>query len=132
MPIYEYICRKCHHKFSVLLRAGAAAPSVCPRCGHQEVTRLFSVFSVRGKTDKDVYEDILGDPQLARGMLSDDPRALAEWNKRMGQGMDEETPPEYSEMLERMEKGEMPSPETIKSLKGEDAEGGDTGDEGDA
>jgi hypothetical protein len=40
-------------------------------------------------------------------MLADDPRALAEWNKRMSQG--EEVAPEYEEMIERMEKGEMPA-----------------------
>jgi hypothetical protein len=40
-------------------------------------------------------------------MLADDPRALAEWNKRMSQG--EEVAPEYEEMVERMEKGEMPA-----------------------
>jgi len=39
-------------------------------------------------------------------MLADDPRALAEWNKRMSQGA--EVAPEYEEMVERMEKGEMP------------------------
>jgi hypothetical protein len=40
--------------------------------------------------------------------MRNDPRALAEWNKRMSRGMDEETAPEYQEMLERMEQGEMP------------------------
>jgi hypothetical protein len=40
-------------------------------------------------------------------MMADDPRALAEWNRRMGQG--EEVAPEYEEMLGRMDKGEMPS-----------------------
>jgi hypothetical protein len=40
-------------------------------------------------------------------MLADDPRALAEWNKRMSQG--EEVAPEYEETIERMEKGEMPA-----------------------
>jgi len=40
-------------------------------------------------------------------MLADDPSALAEWSKRMSQG--EEVAPEYEEMVERMEKGEMPA-----------------------
>jgi len=62
---------------------------------------------MRSKTYKDIYEDILSDSQLTRGMLRNDPRALAEWNKRMSQG--EKIAPEYQEMIERMEKGEMPS-----------------------
>jgi hypothetical protein len=40
-------------------------------------------------------------------MLADDPKALAEWNRRMSQG--EEVAPEYEETIERMEKGEMPA-----------------------
>ena len=62
---------------------------------------------MRSKTYKDVYEDILSDSQLTRGMLADDPKALAEWNRRMGQG--EEIAPEYEEMIGKMEKGEMPA-----------------------
>ncbi len=120
MPIYEYICQKCRYKFSVLVRSPAGADSpACPRCQGKEISRMFSTFSVRSKTDKDVYESILGDQQLVRGMLSDDPRALAEWNKRMSGDMDEKVAPEYEDMVGRMEKGEMPT-ETIKELKGEE------------
>jgi hypothetical protein len=79
----------------------------CPQCGNNTLRRLLSTFSVRSKTYKDVYEDIFSDSQLTRGMMADDPRALAEWNRRMGQG--EEVAPEYEEMLGRMDKGEMPS-----------------------
>ena len=59
------------------------------------------------KTYKDVYEDILSDRELTQGMMRDDPRALAEWNKRMSQG--ERVAPEYEEITERMERGEQPA-----------------------
>lgn len=59
------------------------------------------------KTYKDVYEDILSDRELTQGMMRDDPRALAEWNKRMSQG--EKVAPEYEEITERMERGEEPA-----------------------
>jgi hypothetical protein len=59
------------------------------------------------KTYKDVYEDILSDRELSQGMMRDDPRALAEWNKRMSQG--EKVAPEYEEITERMERGEEPA-----------------------
>jgi hypothetical protein len=58
------------------------------------------------KTYKDVYEDILSDRDLTRGMMCNDPRALAEWNKRMSGG--ERPSPEYEEITERMERGEWP------------------------
>ena len=81
---------------------------VCPKCGAKTLQKIFSTFSVR-KTYKDVYEDILTDNNLTRGMMNNDPRALAEWNKRMSQG--EPVAPEYEEMVDRMDKGEMPSPD---------------------
>jgi len=38
-------------------------------------------------------------------MVNNDPRALAEWNKRMGYG--EPVAPEYEEMVDKMERGEL-------------------------
>ncbi len=60
------------------------------------------------RSNENVYEDILSDSQLVKGLEHSDPRALAEWNKRMSQGVDEEISPEYDEMLDKMEAGEMP------------------------
>jgi len=65
------------------------------------------------KTDKDVYEDILQDSHLTKGMLNNDPRALAEWNKRMSHG--EKVAPEHEEMLGKMERGEMHTKPSDKS-----------------
>jgi len=39
-------------------------------------------------------------------MMRDDPRAIAEWNKRMSGG--EKSPSEYEEITEKMERGEWP------------------------
>jgi len=107
MPLYEYWCSQCKRKIMLYSSTFSKTTQSCPRCGNETLQRLFSTFSVRSKTHKDVYEDILSDSQLTRGMLADDPRALAEWNKRMSQG--EEVAPEYEEMVGRMEKGEMPT-----------------------
>lgn len=41
MPIYEYVCRKCHHEFEVLVR-GSERPT-CPQCGDRKLDKLFSV-----------------------------------------------------------------------------------------
>ncbi len=65
MPIYEFVCSKCRHKFSVLARSaeeGGTHP--CPKCRSEETKRLFSAFAVKAKTDKDVYESILDDSKL--------------------------------------------------------------------
>ncbi len=103
MPLYEYRCQHCQHKVMLYHKTFTQSPSFCPHCNHNALQRLFSTFSV-GKTDKELYDNILNDSQLTRGMMNNDPRALAEWNKRMSRG--EAVAPEYEEMMDRMERGE--------------------------
>ncbi len=106
MPVYEYRCNNCHRRISILVRSSPGSSVTCPNCGSHKLNRLFSTFSVRS-SDQDIYDDILSDSQLVSGLKDNDPRALAEWNRRMSQG-DEEVAPQYEEMLDRMEAGEMP------------------------
>jgi len=45
MPIYEYECRQCGHRFEYLvLRSSPAA--ACPSCGNQDLTQLLSPSAV--------------------------------------------------------------------------------------
>jgi hypothetical protein len=67
------------------------------------------------KTYKDAYEDILSDRELTQGMMRDDPRAMAEWNKRMSGG--ERPAPAYEEITERMEAGEWPAAQIAEKRK---------------
>jgi len=46
MPLYEYRCTDCDHRFEVLQRMGDSAESLsCPECGEAEVTKEFSTFA---------------------------------------------------------------------------------------
>ena len=106
MPVYEYRCNNCHQVVALYLRNFADVPQVrCTRCGSHNLSRLFSTFAVH-KTYKDVYEDILSDSQLVRGMMANDPRAMAQWSKKMEGAGGGEIGPEYEEMTERLERGE--------------------------
>lgn len=116
MPVYEYWCQYCLKKVDLYFPSLPQSPPVCPQC-HNSLTRLFSSFSVP-KTDKAIYENILSDSRLIRGMLRNDPKALAEWNKRMSRGG--KPAPEYEETMERMERGEMPAPPTPTAPKKEE------------
>lgn len=44
MPIYEYRCEACDHRFEALIR-NADAPE-CPSCGSRTLERAFSTFAV--------------------------------------------------------------------------------------
>ena len=42
MPIYEYQCDKCGHRFELMQRMSDAPPSECPECGNNGVKKLIS------------------------------------------------------------------------------------------
>lgn len=114
MPLYEYWCPGCQRKVMLYVKIASQASPCCPECGTDTLQRLFSTFSVR-KTDSAIYDDILSDSHLTRGMMNNDPRALVEWNSRMSRG--EKVAPEYEDMIGKMEKGEMPSELTSTHTK---------------
>ena len=46
MPIYEYICRSCEERFSLLQSINAKEnDALCPRCSSKEVKKVMSSFS---------------------------------------------------------------------------------------
>jgi putative FmdB family regulatory protein len=47
MPLYEYICRDCQHRFETLV-TGSREPS-CPTCHGQQLEKQLSVFAVSAK-----------------------------------------------------------------------------------
>ncbi len=54
MPIYEYRCEECDHRFEILQQLGAGASGLsCPGCGAPKVEKMFSAFAAaatRGST----------------------------------------------------------------------------------
>jgi putative FmdB family regulatory protein len=44
MPIFEYVCGDCGHRFETLVQ-GPAAP-VCPACRGSQLAKQYSVFAV--------------------------------------------------------------------------------------
>lgn len=107
MPLYEYRCNRCRHRVAILVRGSSQSCIACPDCGSTELSRLFSRFSIV-KSEQTVYDEILSDSQMVKGMENDDPRALAEWNRKMSGDASGEAAAEYDEMLERMKSGEAP------------------------
>jgi putative FmdB family regulatory protein len=46
MPLYEYRCRECGHRFEILQRMGAGAEEApCPRCGAALPEKQLSTFA---------------------------------------------------------------------------------------
>lgn len=46
MPIYEYRCEECDHRFEILQRLGQDAGGLsCPGCGAARLEKMFSTFA---------------------------------------------------------------------------------------
>lgn len=50
MPIFEYSCLKCQHRFEKLEKAGATVPVTCPACGSEQIRKELSVFAATGSS----------------------------------------------------------------------------------
>jgi putative FmdB family regulatory protein len=46
MPIFEYICRQCRHKFEAIVLGSQKA--ACPKCESKRLTQQLSSFAVAG------------------------------------------------------------------------------------
>ena len=108
MPIYEYRCANCRRRVDTFVQ-GFSPPSnpSCTKCGSKEMSRIYSSFAVRrSKNDRGVYDEILSDSKLTHGLMRNDPRALAEWSRKMAHATGEDVTPETEELLSRLDAGE--------------------------
>lgn len=118
MPLYEYRCGSCRHRFTLLLGMTSEQPDQqCPRCGAAEVRRLISRFRM-GRSEEQILESVtdpgtLGDPE--------DPRAMAGWMRRVSREMGEELDDDFEQLVEEAVReeeggspadGESPSPDS--------------------
>ena len=107
MPIYEYRCGGCHRRVSLLVRGFVDPPSkACPECGSGELSRLISRVAIL-KSDESRLEE-LSDPSSWGGSDDKDPKVMADMMRQMEDSMGEEMGPEFGEIVDRMESGDMP------------------------
>lgn len=131
MPIYEYRCSDCKKKVSVFFRTLSAVDhdaARCPICGGQNLTRLVS--RVRAIRSEDSRLDSLADDAELSGLDENDPKSMGRWMRKMAAESGEQAPPEFDEVVGRLESGE--SPESIEKSMPELADmagGGDAGGE---
>ena len=105
MPIYEYRCRKCRKRFSVLtLRVSEQAVAECPTCGSRAADRLMSRFSM--PKSEDARLDALADPSSLGDLDSEDPKSVSRWMRKMGREMgDDVGGGDFEEMMDEVESG---------------------------
>ncbi|MEZ5357324.1 MAG: zinc ribbon domain-containing protein [Candidatus Zixiibacteriota bacterium] len=45
MPLYEYSCKECGHRFEELVSSMSAENPPCPSCGNKQTDKLLSTFA---------------------------------------------------------------------------------------
>lgn len=108
MPLYEYRCNACKRLVSVLSRTFSPPASVaCDRCGSTDVRRLLSRVTVLHSEESRL--DALADSAAAADLDESDPRKVAGWVRKMGREFREDLGPEFDDVVDRMEAGDMPA-----------------------
>lgn len=112
MPNYEYKCLSCGKRSSIFMtytEYDSALPQ-CPHCQSTSLKRLIN--RIRLTKSEDARMDSLMDDSSLNGLDEEDPRALGRFMRKMSNEMGEDMGDEFSEVVDRLEKGE--SPESIE------------------
>jgi len=115
MPIYEFVCQRCHSRISLLIRDISApfAPK-CSSCGNTKLSRVISGFAYH-KSLKTVWEES-GEPTAHPGDdYYRDPRNIGRWAEKKFQDMGQEMPSQIKEKIQAAREGVMPEP--LKDLQ---------------
>jgi len=131
MPIYEFACPKCKVLYHFLSkRIQTDRSPVCPKCGHADLEKAISSFSMikgseaqhpmppEGVSDTEVFRTM---QQIEKDMVHMDesnPRHMASMLRKMQASMpDAALPKDWDVALSRMEAGE--NPDNIEADMGE-------------
>jgi putative FmdB family regulatory protein len=115
MPTYDFICNNCNERFDVFLtfaEYGRKKVS-CTHCKSKNVRRRMTKVRV-AKSEEGRMESMADDFSGFEGM-EDDPKAMGRMMRKMGKEMGEELPPEFNEVVDRLESGQSPD-EIEKSI----------------
>ena len=110
MPTYDFICNNCNQRFDVFMTFAEYGKKTvtCAHCKSKNVRRRMTKVRIAKSEDSRMES-------MASGLegLDDDPKEMGRVMRKMGKEMGEELPPEFNEVVDRLEKGQ--SPEEIES-----------------
>lgn len=113
MPTYDFICNTCNQRFDIFQTFSeyGKVPVHCTHCNSADVRRrMTKVRIAKSETSRmESMTDGIGDLEG----LENDPQALGQMMRKMGKEMGEDLPPEFDDVVDRLEAGQ--SPEEIES-----------------
>jgi putative FmdB family regulatory protein len=113
MPTYDFICTTCDKRFEVFMTFSEYGKKTihCVYCESDNVRRRMTKVRI-AKSDESRMESAANDFPGFEG-LEDDPKALGHMMRKMSSEMGENLPPEFDDVVDRLEAGQ--SPEEIES-----------------
>ena len=113
MPTYDFICNACEKRFEKFLTFSEYGKKTvhCVHCESTNVRRRMTKVRIAW-SDESRLESAANDFSGLEG-LEDDPKALGRMMRKMGGEMGEDLPPEFNDVVDRLEAGQ--SPEEIES-----------------
>ncbi|HEU0296911.1 MAG TPA: zinc ribbon domain-containing protein [Anaerolineales bacterium] len=108
MPTYDFICNNCNQRFDVFLTFAEYGKKKvsCTHCSSKNVRRRMTKVRI-AKSEEGRMESMADDFSGFEG-LEDDPQAMGRMMRKMGKEMGEEMPPEFDEVVDRLEAGQSP------------------------
>lgn len=112
MPKYVFACQDCKKRFRKFLAFAEydAGETSCPYC--QSINLKQEINKVRFARSAESRLENMGAMDDLEG-LEDDPKALGRMMRQMSREVGEDLPPEFDEVVSRLEKGQ--SPEEIEA-----------------
>jgi len=108
MPTYDFICNNCNQRFDVFLTYAEYGKTTvtCTHCHSKNVRRRMT--KVRIAKSEETRMDSMADDFSGFEGLEDDPKAMGRMMRKMGKEMGEDMPPEFDEVVDRLESGQSP------------------------
>ncbi len=106
MPLYEYLCRDCHKRSTVLVLSLAnQTPATCSHCASILVERILSRFASPKSEEARLNASL--DPKNLAGLDEKDPQSMTRFMKKMGEEMGEDLGDDLSGAMEPGDAGAM-------------------------
>ena len=106
MPTYDFICNSCEKRFDVFMTFSEYGTKLvhCTHCNSENVRRRMTKVRI-AKSEESRMENMAENFSGFESM-EEDPKALGQMMRKMGSEMGEELPPEFDEVVDRLESGQ--------------------------
>jgi putative FmdB family regulatory protein len=113
MPTYDFVCNACEKRFDVFMTFSEYGKKAihCTHCNSENVRRRMT--KVRIAKSDDSRMNSMADDFSGMDGIENDPQALGRMMRKMGSQMGEDLPPEFDDVVDRLEAGQ--SPQEIES-----------------